>query len=104
MRTSGSTGERSEPERRLQGGGPQGERKARVILVRQPLKQPAARRVLFLRIGVKAPFDRPVMRRSLVGGGFRSVGAAISVCSAWPMHSRGPVCPNVDVGVLDNHQ
>jgi hypothetical protein len=41
MRTSGSTGERSEPERRPPGGGPQGERAARVILVRQPIMKPA---------------------------------------------------------------
>jgi hypothetical protein len=41
MRTSGSTGEPCEPERRPQGGGPKGERLARVILVRQPLMKPA---------------------------------------------------------------
>jgi hypothetical protein len=56
-----------------------------------------------MRIGVKAPFDWTVMRRSLVGGGFRSVGTAIPVYSAWPMYSRGlPVCPNVSVDVRDN--
>jgi len=40
MRTSGSTKECSELERRRYGGGPEGERAARVILVRQPKPNP----------------------------------------------------------------